>query len=226
MKSGTALPGGGVFGLTAVSNSANVSANQPLVMSLGANFRRRRASSAASDNSHSRNVVIFGTLAVIFGQTIQYVFCVLNETSIGTTRRPLMRSQAARVVRASATPWPSTAASISMLAWLRIGPRKTGLQMPADANHLVQVLQSSSRKRGYFSKFDAFVMGFRRETSWGWKTGKSFSPKSPPTSRSAISPPRVEPHRPFPHAGGRGVAGLGRLGKKPREGQPKFAKAD
>src|SRR5262245_20815348 len=65
-----------------------------------------------------------------------------------------MRSQAARVVRASATPWPSTAASISMLAWLKIGPRKTGLEMPAVANHLVQVLQSSRRKRGYFSRSD------------------------------------------------------------------------
>src|SRR5262249_2731301 len=188
MKSGTALPGGGGFGLTAVSNTANVSANQTLVMSLGANFRRRRASSAACDNSHSRNVVIFGTLAVIFGQTIQYVFCILSETSIGTTRRPLMRSQAARVVRASAIPWPSMAASISMLAWLRIGPRKTGLQMPADANHLVQVLQSSRRKRGYFSKSDALVMRLRPETSLGLQTGKSLSAQRRTTSRSGQLP--------------------------------------
>ena len=79
-------------------------------------------SSAASVNNHFLNVAIFGTLEVAFGQTIQYVLDIRKETSIGLTRRPLMRSQAASAVRASATPWPSTAASINMLALLRIGP--------------------------------------------------------------------------------------------------------
>ena len=83
---------------------------------------RRRASSAASASSQSRNVAIFGTLEVALGQTIQYVLDILKEISIGLTRRPLMRSHAASAVRASATPWPSTAASISMLARFRTGP--------------------------------------------------------------------------------------------------------
>jgi hypothetical protein len=83
---------------------------------------RQRASPAASASSHSRNIAILGSAAVAFGQTIQYVLDILKETSIGLTRRPLMRSQAASAVRASATPWPSTAASISMLALLRTGP--------------------------------------------------------------------------------------------------------
>ena len=68
-------------------------------------------SSPASANSQFRNVAIFGMFEVAFGQTIQYVLDILNETSMGLTRRPLMRSQAASVVRASAMPWPSTAAS-------------------------------------------------------------------------------------------------------------------
>ena len=83
---------------------------------------RRRISSAACASSHSRNIVILGSAEVAFGQTIQYVLETLRETSIGLTRRPLMRSQAASAVRASATPWPSTAASISMLARFRTGP--------------------------------------------------------------------------------------------------------
>src|SRR5437588_9046081 len=83
---------------------------------------KRRTSSAASASSHSRNIVILGRAEVALGQTIQYVLDILKETSIGLTRRPLMRSQAASMVRASATPWPSTAASISMLARFRIGP--------------------------------------------------------------------------------------------------------
>src|SRR5713101_9046708 len=70
----------------------------------GARIFRRRASSAASANSQFRNVAIFGTLEVTFGQTIQYVLDILKETSIGLTRRPLMISQAASAVRASATP--------------------------------------------------------------------------------------------------------------------------
>src|SRR5712692_6924596 len=83
---------------------------------------RRRISSAASARSHSRNIVILGSAEVTFGQTIQYVLDILNETSIGLTRRPLMRSQAASAVRASATPWPSAAASISMLTRFKTGP--------------------------------------------------------------------------------------------------------
>ncbi len=63
---------------------------------------RRRASSAASANSQSRNVVIFGTLEVAFGQTVQYVLDIFKETSIGLTRRPLMRSQAASASRSMA----------------------------------------------------------------------------------------------------------------------------
>src|SRR5262249_11212060 len=47
---------------------SNVSANQPLVMILGASVINR-PSSAASVNSQSRNVLIFGTLAVTLGQT-------------------------------------------------------------------------------------------------------------------------------------------------------------
>src|SRR5262249_55166214 len=65
---------------------------------------RRRMSRAASASSHSRNCVILGTADVAFGQTTQYVLDSLKETSIGLTSRPLMRSQAASVVRASATP--------------------------------------------------------------------------------------------------------------------------
>jgi hypothetical protein len=83
---------------------------------------RRRASSAASANSQVRNVVIFGRSAVAFGQTIHYAFDIFREISIGLTRRPLIRSDAASAVRASAMPWPSTAASISMLARFRAGP--------------------------------------------------------------------------------------------------------
>jgi hypothetical protein len=49
----------------------NLSANQPLVMTLGASLLKRRASSSASANSQFRNVLIFGTLVVTFGQTIQ-----------------------------------------------------------------------------------------------------------------------------------------------------------
>ena len=82
----------------------------------------RRASSAASANSQFRNVVIFCTLDVTLGQTIQYVLDILKETSMGRIRRPLMRSLAASAVRASAMPWPSAAASINMLALLRTGP--------------------------------------------------------------------------------------------------------
>jgi hypothetical protein len=74
-------------------------------------------SSAASAKSHSRNVVIFGIIEVVLGQTIQYILDSFKDRSNGFASRPLMRSQAARAVRASATPWPSTAASISMLGF-------------------------------------------------------------------------------------------------------------
>src|SRR5580704_6631567 len=63
-----------------------------------------------------------------------------------------MRSRAASAVRASATPWPSMVASISMLARLRIGPRATGSATPAAADHLDQVFQSSRRSSGNFSR--------------------------------------------------------------------------
>src|ERR1700680_1130997 len=99
---------------------------QPFTIIYEATVFRRRASSVASANSQSRNLAIFGTLEIASGQTIQYVLDILKETSIGLTRRPLMRSQAASAVRANATPWPSTAASISMLARFRTGPRATG----------------------------------------------------------------------------------------------------
>jgi hypothetical protein len=92
---------------------------QPCALIFEASALRRRASSAASIKRQSRNVLIFDALEITFGQTIQYVFCILSETLIGAARRPLMRSHAARAVRASAIPWPSMAASISMLAWFR-----------------------------------------------------------------------------------------------------------
>ena len=143
---------------------------------------RRRASSVASANSQSRNLAIFGTLEIAFGQTIQYVLDILKETSIGLTRRPLMRSQAASAVRASATPWPSTAASISMLARLRTGPWATGSTTPAASNHRDQVFQSSRRSSGNFSKSDALVMRLRPDTSLGLQTGKSCSEQRRTTS--------------------------------------------
>src|SRR5262249_52717247 len=107
--------------------------------SYDASVFRRRASSAASANNQSRNVAIFGTLAVTLGQTIQYVFDIRSDTSIGRTSRPLMRSQAASAVRASAIPCPSTAASINMLALLSAGPcRSEPTATPAVSNHRVQ----------------------------------------------------------------------------------------
>jgi len=54
-----------------LTQKPNACAHQPLVMILGASFLNRRASSAASANSQARNVLIFGTLALTFGQTIQ-----------------------------------------------------------------------------------------------------------------------------------------------------------
>jgi len=49
--------------------------------------------------------------------------------------------QAARVVRASAIPWPSIAASINMLARFRTGPGNcSGATTPARANHRSQAL--------------------------------------------------------------------------------------
>src|SRR5882757_8710095 len=85
-------------------------------------FLRPRASSAASAKSQSRKVVTFGLVEAALGQTIQYVLDNFKPISNGLTSRPLIRSHAASVVRASATPWPSTAASISMLARFRVRP--------------------------------------------------------------------------------------------------------
>src|SRR5215471_19232670 len=63
-------------------------------------------SSLACATSQSRNASSFGRFALALGQTIQYDFD--NGTAIGNglTSRPWMRSHAASVVRASATPWP------------------------------------------------------------------------------------------------------------------------
>src|SRR5262245_16807490 len=72
-------------------NAASVSANQSFFMILGASVLNRRASSAASANSQSRNVLIFGSNLRAYDPE---VFSILSERSIGTTRRPLMRSQA------------------------------------------------------------------------------------------------------------------------------------
>src|SRR5579871_1266993 len=145
---------------------------------------RRRASSAASASSHFRKIAIFGILDVTFGQTIQYVLDNFKEISIGLTSRPLMMSQAASAVRASATPWPSMAASISMLALPRTVPCTTGSATPAVSNHLAQVLQSSRRKSGSFNRSDGAVMWLRFETSLGLQTGKSSSEQR----RTASSP--------------------------------------
>src|SRR5215208_2402317 len=54
------------------------------------------------------------------------------------TRRPLIKSQAASAVRAKAMPWPSIAASISMLARFRTGPEPTVAFTPAASNRRVQ----------------------------------------------------------------------------------------
>src|SRR5215470_5924590 len=62
--------------------------------------------------------------------------------SIGITRRPRSRSHAARVVRASATPCPSTVASMSMLAWLRTGPPRGEAETPATSNHVDQLVET------------------------------------------------------------------------------------
>src|SRR5215471_17015112 len=66
-----------------------------------------------------------------------------------------MRSKATSVVRASAMPWPSIAASISMLARLRTGPGMAWVVTLAASNHRPQFVQSSSRRSGNFTKSDA-----------------------------------------------------------------------
>ena len=91
-----------------------------------------------------------------FGQTIQYVLANLKDTSNGLIRRPLIRSHAASAVRASAIPWPSTAASINMLARFRTGPGTGGAVTPAASNHLDQVLpvfEAQQRKFQQISRF-------------------------------------------------------------------------
>jgi hypothetical protein len=85
-------------------------------------FRRRHASSAASAKSQSRKIAIFGFIEVALGQTIQYVLDNFKLRSTGLASLPLITSHAVSVVRASATPWPSTAGSISMLARFRTEP--------------------------------------------------------------------------------------------------------
>src|SRR3569833_478257 len=72
----------------------------------------RRRSLAASDSSQSRKVAIFGSDAVVFGQTIQYVFDSGKDSGKARPSRQLIRSQAAKVVRARAIPCPLIAASI------------------------------------------------------------------------------------------------------------------
>ena len=59
----------------------------------------------------------------------------------GRTRRPLRRSHAASVVRASATPCPSIAASISMLAQLSSGSMNSGRKI-IDTGRLQPVASS------------------------------------------------------------------------------------
>ena len=75
-----------------------------------------RASSAASASSHSLNATIFGSFAVAFAQTIQYPKDAGIAISKGRTKRPPTKSHAANAMRLRTTPWPSTAASIAMLA--------------------------------------------------------------------------------------------------------------
>jgi hypothetical protein len=58
------------------------------------------------------------------------------------------QNEMASVVRASATPWPSTAASMSILAWFSAGPRRVGAETPAASNHFDQVAQPSKRSSG------------------------------------------------------------------------------
>ena len=77
------------------------------------NLRRRRASSAASANSQSRNVATFGLVDVALGQTIQYVrvnfktHIEMGRTSSAADEIPRRKCRA----RLAATPCPSTAAS-------------------------------------------------------------------------------------------------------------------
>src|SRR5215472_14985932 len=59
---------------------------------------------AASASSHSRNAMSLGRFLVAFGQIIQNVFDSGSAAENGLTKRPLSRSVAASVVRASATP--------------------------------------------------------------------------------------------------------------------------
>lgn len=151
---------------------------------------RRHPSSAASASNHARNIVIFGSADVALGQTIQYVLDVLKETSMGRTSRPLMRSKAASAVRASAMPWPSMAASISMLARFKTGPRRTGLATPAASNHLDQFFQSSRRSSGNLGKSEARLIRLRPATSLGAQTGKSCSEqRRTPSSPSQLPSP-------------------------------------
>src|SRR5262249_46673318 len=81
-------------------------------------FLSCRRSRAASPTSQSRKVTIFGSVVVAFGQMIQYVLDRRSSWANGRSRRPLIRSVAARVVRARTMPWPSTAASMAMLTRL------------------------------------------------------------------------------------------------------------
>src|SRR5262249_451683 len=71
-----------------------------------------RKSVAASERSQSRKVMIFGKADVALGQTIQYVLDTGTESTKGLTNRPLIKSHAANVVRASAMPCPLIAASM------------------------------------------------------------------------------------------------------------------
>ena len=92
------------------------------VSSHGGIISTRRKSAAASANIQSRNVTIFGSAAVALGHTIQKGLDTGSAMENGRTKRPLIRSQAASVVRASAIPCPSMAASMVMLARLSTVP--------------------------------------------------------------------------------------------------------
>jgi len=66
-----------------------------------------------------------------FGQTIQYVLDILNDTSIGRMRRPLMRIPSRKRRASERDTWPSTAASISMLARVQDRSLSNGAATPS-----------------------------------------------------------------------------------------------
>jgi hypothetical protein len=107
---------------------------------------------------------------------VQYVFDSGKAVVNGRTSRPLMRSQAASVVRASAIPWPSSAASISMLAWFNTGPWSTSAPTTAAASsHFSQFFRSSRCSSGSFNRSEGCRKRRRPLISLGLQTGNSAS---------------------------------------------------